>query len=109
VFDEKFAKAHQSAFTRFFAMTNKAKELIATSDEAWRIVAARIGVTDKAALDLYRRRYIAGLPRRPIAEEEADAARLYAVLAKIGGEKLVGPNATLDPGTFYKAPEGAAH
>ena len=35
-------------------------------------------------------------------QEEADAAALYRVLAEIGGEKLVGPGKTLDPGTFYK-------
>jgi NitT/TauT family transport system substrate-binding protein len=102
VFDEAFASAHKDALARFFAMTKKAKELIATSDKAWEAAAARIGPKDRAALDLYRKRYVAGIPKRAIEEDEADAAALYRVLAEIGGEKLVGPGKALDPGTFYK-------
>jgi len=102
VFDEGFAAAHKDALARFFAMTKKAKDLIATSDKAWEAAAARIGPKDKATLDLYRRRYVGGVPRRSIREEEADAAALYRVLAELGGEKLVGPGKSLDPGTFYK-------
>jgi len=29
--------------------------------------------------------------------------KLYAVLAKLGGEKLVGPSEVLVPGTFWRA------
>jgi NitT/TauT family transport system substrate-binding protein len=106
VFDEGFASTHKEALARFFAMTKKAKDLIATSDKAWEAVAQRIGARDRATLDLYRKRYVAGIPKRTIEEEEADAAALYRVLAEIGGEKLVGPGKTLDPGTFYKEGEG---
>lgn len=110
VFDEAFAKAHPRTLTRFFAMTKKAKELIATSDKAWEVAATRLGSKDKATLDLYRKRYVAGVPKRTIAEEAADAARLFSVLAEIGGEKLVGPAKSLPPGTFYQAgAEGEAH
>jgi NitT/TauT family transport system substrate-binding protein len=87
-------------------MTAKAKALIARDDKAWAAAAQRIGPKDAATLAVYRQRYVAGIPRRSVAEEEADAATLYRVLAQIGGEKLVGPGKTLDPGVFYKA--GAA-
>ena len=40
-------------------------------------------------------------PKRPVAEEEADAAKLYRVLAEIGGEKLVGNAPEMAPGTFW--------
>ena len=42
-----------------------------------------------------------GIPRRPVADEEADAAKLYRVLAQIGGEKLVGKSPEMAPGTFW--------
>jgi NitT/TauT family transport system substrate-binding protein len=87
-------------------MTAKAKALIARDDKAWAAAAQRIGPKDAATLAVYRQRYVAGIPTRSVAEEEADAATLYRVLAQIGGEKLVGPGKTLDPGVFYKA--GAA-
>ncbi len=102
VFNEDFAAQHKDALKRFFAMMNKAKALIAANDEAWSAASARIPVQDKAALDLYRKRYIEGAPKGTLREEEADAAKLYAVLAETGGERLVGPARTLDPGTFYK-------
>ena len=109
VFDEAFAAKNRDALSRFFAMTKKAKELIATNDKAWAAAAQRIGDKDERTLAVYRSRYAAGIPKRPVAEEEADAATLYRTLAEIGGEKLVGPARTLDPGTFYKNVEGGAH
>jgi NitT/TauT family transport system substrate-binding protein len=103
VFDENFANAHAPALARFFAMMKKAKTLIATSDEAWAKASARIPTKDKATLDLYRKRYVEGQPKGSIEAQEADAAKLFAVLAAIGGEALVGPAKTLPPGTFYTA------
>ena len=105
VFDEGFANGHRDALERFFAMMRKAKTLIASSDEAWRAAVTRIGAKDKATLDLYRKRYIEGGPKGTLEEQEVDASKLFAVLAEIGGEKLVGPAKSLDPGVFYKARE----
>ncbi len=107
VFDDAFAAKNREALSRFFAMTAKAKALIASDDKAWAAAAQRIGPKDPATLAVYRRRYLAGVPKRSVAEEEADAAALYGVMAGIGGEKLVGPAKTLDPGTFYKGGEAA--
>jgi len=103
VFDETFAAQHGPALARFFAMMKKAKALIATSDEAWAKAAARIPAKDKATLDLYRKRYVEAQPKGSVESQEADAAKLFAVLAAIGGEALVGPARTLPPGAFYKA------
>jgi len=109
VFDEGFAAKNKDALTRFFAMTKKAKELIATSDEAWGAAAQRLAGKDAKTLDVLRKRYVAGAPKRTIAQEEADARTLYGALAAIGGEKLVGPGKVLDPGTFYKGAEATPH
>lgn len=108
VFDDAFAARNRDALARFFAMMAKAKALIATDDKAWALAAARINARDAATRALYRRRYVAGTPKRALAQEEADAAALYRVLAEIGSERLVGPAKTLPPGTFYKGAEGAA-
>ena len=58
--------------------------------------------TDAATLRAYRDRYREGIPRRPIADEEADARVLYRALAEIGGPEIVGSAQELDPGTFYR-------
>jgi len=105
VFDERWAAQNRDAVGRFIAMTRKAKDALAASDEAWRQVAALAGVSDPATLKILRDRYRAGIPRRPIADEEADARLLYRVLARLGGPELVGPAPELAPGTFYRLEE----
>jgi NitT/TauT family transport system substrate-binding protein len=103
VFDEAWSSAHQDLVARFIAMTHAAKEILLSSDEDWETIKSLTGATDAATLHAYRDYYRAGIPRRPVAEEETDAKALYRVLAAIGGRDLVGPAAELDPGTFYHA------
>jgi NitT/TauT family transport system substrate-binding protein len=105
VFDERWAAQNSDAVKRFIAVTRKAKDALAASDTEWQRVAPLAGVTDEAALKILRDRYRAGIPRRPIAEEEADARVLYGVLARLGGAELVGPAPELAPGTFYRPRE----
>jgi NitT/TauT family transport system substrate-binding protein len=106
VFDEGWGNANRDAVARFIAMTREAKEILATSDAEWERIAPLTGAADAATLRAYRDRYREGIPRRPIADEEADARVLYRVLAAIGGQELVGPTQELDPGTFYRAISG---
>jgi NitT/TauT family transport system substrate-binding protein len=106
VFDEGWANAHQDLVTRFIAMTRAAKEILSSSDAEWEKIAPLTGTSDAATLRAYRDRYREGIPRRLIAEEEADARALYRVLAATGGRDLVGPAQELDPGTFYHAIPG---
>ena len=81
----------------------KAEWILADTPAEWQRLAARIGVSEPNALEVYRRRFREGIPRRPLAEEFADARYLYRVLAAIGGADLVGPSPDLDPGAFYTA------
>jgi len=104
-FDERWAAQSRDAVARFLAVTRKAKEILAGSDDEWQRIAPLAGVTDAAALRILRDRYRAGIPRRPIADEEADARILYGVLAQLGGAELVGPARELAPGTFYRPEE----
>ena len=87
-------------------MTRMAKEILSTSDAEWEKIAPLTGAPDAATLRAYRDRYREGIPRRPIADEEADARVIYRVLATIGGRELVGPAQELDSGTFYHAIPG---
>ena len=106
VFDEGWGSANRDALARFIAMTREAKEILATSDAEWDRIAPLMGAADAATLRVYRDRYREGIPRRPIADEEADARVLYRVLAAIGGSEIVGPAKELDPGTFYHPASG---
>ena len=97
--------ATRHAVDRFLNVTLEAKEILAASDADWQRLAPRIGATRRRALAIYRQRYREGISAPPIAEEEADAAALYRVLAEIGGADLVGPAKELDAGTFYRPAE----
>jgi NitT/TauT family transport system substrate-binding protein len=101
VFDAGWAARNRAALGRFLGIAAEAKDILANSPEEWQRLSTRIGVTDAAGLDIYRKRYSEGIPRRPIADEKRDAAELYRVLAEAGGAELVGPARELDPGTFY--------
>jgi NitT/TauT family transport system substrate-binding protein len=101
-FDGGWAAKNQSTVDRFLDAARQAKDILANSEAEWQRLAPRIGVSDPAALAIYRQRYREGIVRRPLADEEADARALYLVLAEIGGSELVGPARTLAPGTFYR-------
>jgi NitT/TauT family transport system substrate-binding protein len=106
VFDEAWGNQNRDVVARFIAMTRAAKEMLSTSDAEWETIAPLTGAPDAATLRAYRDRYREGIPRRPVADEEADARVIYRVLAEIGGRELVGPAPELDPGTFYHAIPG---
>ncbi len=103
VFNGKWAERNHPLLDRFFAATRQAKDILAQSREEWQGLAPRISASGTSALDVYRQRYLEGIPRRPLGAEAADARTLYGVLAEIGGADLVGPARELDPGTFYTA------
>jgi NitT/TauT family transport system substrate-binding protein len=105
VFDEGFARTHADALSRFFKISAEAKDILARSGADWEKIAQRIGIARDAELALYRQTYIDGIPRRPVAEEAADARALYRILAKIGGPDLAGNATELDEGTFYQNTE----
>jgi NitT/TauT family transport system substrate-binding protein len=103
VFDATWAQRNRGPLERFFAITRAAKDILAQSPVAWQRLAPRIGTSDATALEVYRDRYLEGIPRRSVNAELADAEKLYTVLADIGGPELVGPAPVLDPHTFYTA------
>jgi NitT/TauT family transport system substrate-binding protein len=103
VFNGKWAEHNRPLLDRFFAATRQAKDILAQSPDEWQRLAPRIAPSGAGVLDVYRQRYLEGIPRRPLDAEVADARTLYAVLAEIGGADLVGPARALDPGTFYTA------
>src|SRR5271169_1728699 len=68
VFDGGWAERNHALLDRFFTATRKAREILADSPAEWQRLAPRIGVSDAGALDIYRQRYVEGIPRRPLAE-----------------------------------------
>jgi NitT/TauT family transport system substrate-binding protein len=106
VFKESFAAAHPDVLRRYFAAAAEARTILAQDPGAWAPIRAQLRLNDAAAFDLYRRRYLDGLPKRSVAEEAADARILFDALAKVGGKVLVGEATEFDPSLFFDPGRG---
>ncbi|RBP12926.1 NitT/TauT family transport system substrate-binding protein [Roseiarcus fermentans] len=103
VFTEAFARDHGDALRRFLDAAARARQALASDPALWTPIKARLRLTDEAALDIYRKRYAEGVPKRSVAEEAQDAKALYRAIVAVGGPDLVGGAADLDTGLFYDA------
>ena len=101
-FEQGFAAKNADALKRYFEIAARAKEILSVTPTEWSRIAARIGVGQANALDIIRKRYADGVPRRPIDDEEADARTLYKVLVEVGGAEFAGPARTLDVGVYWR-------
>jgi NitT/TauT family transport system substrate-binding protein len=101
VFDEDWAAQHIDTVRSFLAASSDAKELLRSSDAEWETLREMTGAKDDATLFALRDRFREGIPDRPLSEEMADTAKVYEILADLGGEKLVGESKTMAPGTFW--------
>jgi len=100
VFFAGWAAENRAALDGFLAVSREAKTILDTSDEEWERIAPLTGARDRPELTKLRDAYRQGIPRHWTAEDRNAAARLYKLLAEIGGPALVGPSRDLAPGTF---------
>jgi NitT/TauT family transport system substrate-binding protein len=100
VFSDAWARANAGPVASFLAATAQAREVLRTDDAEWQRLKPLTGTANQAELEHVRDWYRRGVPGAP---DPAAAARLYDLLAAIGGRDLVGPAAHLTPGTFWVA------
>ncbi|MEI2384317.1 ABC transporter substrate-binding protein [Breoghania sp. JC706] len=103
VFDESWADEHRKAMLGFVHASRQTKDLLKTSDAAWEELRPAMGAEDQATFETLRERFRAGIPERPLKAEITDTAHIYELLARLGGDKLVGPATEMSPGTFWPA------
>jgi NitT/TauT family transport system substrate-binding protein len=101
VFPEAFASSHRSAIDRFLEVAKAANDILGSSDAEWDALRPLIKAGDEATFRALRDRTRAGMPKRSIDGEFADAGKLFKTLADLGGPELVGPVRELDPGLYY--------
>ncbi|MFC5305163.1 ABC transporter substrate-binding protein [Azospirillum picis] len=109
VFKEQWARANPAALAGFQAAVAQARTLLAgtgaASDAAWNRLAPIMKAEDDATFRTLRDRFRDGIPRRWGEAEREGAAKLYSLLASLGGRELVGDGRTLAPGTFWTGAE----
>ena len=100
VFREEFANDNADLIEAFADASRAAKGLMQT-DEEWERLREKTKATDDATLETLKARFQEGIPLSWGEIERADAAQLYDLMAKLGGEELVGPSPVLVDGTFW--------
>lgn len=101
IFKEGWAERHEELIAAFVRAARAAREIMRTSDAEWQRLLPLTRADNPAQLDAFMRRYREGIVEHWGDEQRAQAAELYAVLAKLGGPELIGKSATLAPGTFW--------
>ncbi|MDW7554075.1 MULTISPECIES: ABC transporter substrate-binding protein [Azospirillum] len=101
VFHEGWAKANPAALDAFVAASRKAKAIMAQSDAEWDRLRPLMTAEDEATWAALRDQFRAGIPNRWTEEEREAAAKLYGLMAKLGGRELVGTAMALPDGTFW--------
>ena len=98
----EYARENSEAVAGLIAASRAAKARLAIDDEAWERLRPLMKAADEAEFEALRAGFRAGIPgEEPI--DKADAAKLYAVMAELGGEALVGEAKTLPGGVFFGA------
>lgn len=102
VFKEDWAREHRAAVDGFLKASDQAKALLARSDEEWLRLREQMGAEDDASFIALRDGFRAGIPEGSFERAESAARQAYAVLAREGGEALVGSATELAPGVFWR-------
>lgn len=100
VVSDKWIAKDPDLLKHFVVASIEAKQILAHDDAEWQRLMPMTGAASQGELEKLRDAYRAGIPHHWGATEQADAAKLYKLLAEVGGEQLVGPAKELAPGTF---------
>jgi NitT/TauT family transport system substrate-binding protein len=101
VFDESWAAARRDDALGLIRASRKAKELLARSETEWDRLRPLMKAPDEATFKALRDGFRSGIPAHWGEAERSDAARLFVIMAKLGGTDLVGKSSALQPGTFW--------
>jgi NitT/TauT family transport system substrate-binding protein len=107
VFHESWARANNAALTGFLRASRATKDILLKDDAVWMSLRENMlaGITGtdavkNAVFNSLRDQYRRGIVTSFTDGDRRAAEKVFSILAKIGGEDLVGKSPTLSPGTF---------
>lgn len=101
VFDAGWAARNRDDALALVRASRKAKALLAESDAEWERLRPLMRAADEPTFLALRDEFRRGIPRRWGDAERTDAAKLFEIMAGLGGAELVGKSSSLQPGTFW--------
>lgn len=101
VFKRDWGEAHHAALQQFFQVTRQARDLLCTSDSAWRQIDTLVKAGNPETSKILRRRYCAGRIASWGAEEEKAAGEIFQLLKNSSAGRLTGDAKNISPGTFW--------
>ncbi len=104
VFDKGWAEDNKKLISSFLDSSYQTKEMLLNDLGQWEGLKKKMKADEDETLFIaLRDDYRAGIVDEFKADHIASASDVFAVMATIGGEKLVGSANSLDPNTFWKA------
>ena len=101
VFREKFALKNKELINSFLQASYETKKILNTKPDEWNKIRHLMKAKDKNTFEALIDGYKAGIPKKFSKNEKEAAKKIFNILAKVGGSKLVGKSKTLKNGTFW--------
>jgi NitT/TauT family transport system substrate-binding protein len=100
VFHGDWAKNNADMAAGLLAASRQAKDILRDSDAEWNRLRPLMKAKDDATFHALRDGFRAGIPGKG-AVDMVSAQAMFALLAELGGEKLVGKATVVDPELFH--------
>ena len=94
-----YAEANPDVIQGLAAASREAKEILATDDSAWEDLRPQMNANDEAEFEALKAGWIAGIPESQTVDE-AEIAKVFDLMAELGGSELVGDATSLPEGMF---------
>jgi NitT/TauT family transport system substrate-binding protein len=101
VFRQSWATKHKAELNDFFQATQKAKQLLCSSEPSWKKILLLMQADDAAVQTKLRQRYCEGEITQWGGSEQQVAERIYTLLRKVSDNQLTGKSEHLQAGTFW--------
>lgn len=95
----EMVREHPDLISGLAKASRAAKEMLATDDGEWLVLRPEMNAANDAEFEALKAGFIAGIPTS-YQVDNASAAKVFALMARIGGRELVGNATSLPEGVF---------
>ena len=101
IFSEKFAKKNKKTINSFLQASFETKKLLNGSNIQWLRIKKHMKTKNEKTYNALIKGYRNGIPKVFGENEKIAAKKVFNILVKEGGRRLVGKSKTLEEGTFW--------